>query len=71
MLREIAAGTVLRVVVFCLTQVACAELPAVVRCKLDALKVLPEDENQITVGDALDVYHRVRACHRLESDGGP
>jgi hypothetical protein len=71
MLREIAAGTVLGLLLFCLSQAACAGLPPVVRCKLDALKVLPEDENMITVGDALDVYRRVRACHHLEADGGP
>jgi hypothetical protein len=73
MLREIAAGLLLGLLLFCLSQVfvACAGLPLVVQCKLDALKVLPEDENMITVGDALDVYRRVRACHHLEADGGP
>lgn len=72
MLREIAAGTLLGLGLFCVSQAACSEgLPPIVRCQLDALRVLPADENMITVGDARDVYRRVRACHRLEADGGP
>lgn len=72
MLREIAAGTLLGFCLFCVSQVACgAGLPAVVRCKLDALKVLPDDPMQATVYDAVDVIERLRACHRLEADGGP
>lgn len=37
---------------------------ALVRCQLDALKVLPEDVGMITVYDAIDIYERVHACHR-------
>jgi hypothetical protein len=71
MLREIAAGTLLGMGLFCLAQVSCSEgLPPVVRCQLDALRVLPADENMITVGDARDIYRRIRACRRAEADGG-
>jgi hypothetical protein len=69
MLREIAAGTVL---VFVLLGLACSSgLPPVVRCKLEAVRVLPDDPMQATVYDAVDVIERLRACHRLEADGGP
>lgn len=37
---------------------------ALVRCQLDALKVLPEDVGMVTVYDAIDVWERVHACHR-------
>lgn len=37
---------------------------ALVRCQLDALKVLPEDVGMITVYDAIDVWERVHACKR-------
>lgn len=40
------------------------ELPRIVQCKLDALRVLPDDVGRITVYDAIDIYDRVRACHR-------
>lgn len=71
MLREIFAGTVLGIGLFCLVQLGCGSgLSPVVRCKLEALKVLPSDVNMITVGDARDIYHRLRACHRLDADGG-
>jgi hypothetical protein len=69
MLREIAAGTVL---VFVLLGLACGSgLSPVVRCKLEAVRVLPDDPMQATVYDAVDVIERLRACHRLEADGGP
>lgn len=72
MLREIAAGLVIGLIVFgWLTACLGGSLPPLVRCKLEALKVLPEDENMITVGDARDVYRRIRACHQQQTDGGP
>ncbi len=40
------------------------DLPRAVQCRLDALKVLPEDIGRITVYDAIDIYERVRACDR-------
>jgi hypothetical protein len=45
-------------------------LSPVARCKLDALKVLPSDPRQATLGDAIDIIERVRACHRAAEDGG-
>lgn len=72
MLREIAAGTLLGLGLFCVTQVACGGgLPPIVRCKLEALKVLPEDPMQATAYDAVDLVHRLKACHRITADGGP
>lgn len=72
MLREIAAGTLLGLGLFCVTQVACGGgLPPIVRCKLEALRVLPDDPGMVTVYDAVDVVERVKACHRAQADGGP
>lgn len=69
MLREIAAGMVLGFVALCLA-VACAGVPPIVQCKLDALKVLPDDPAMATPYDAVDVIERLQACHRAEADGG-
>lgn len=40
------------------------DLPRAVQCRLDALKVLPQDIGNITVYDAIDIYERVRACDK-------
>ncbi len=70
MLREIAAGMVLGFVALCL-MVACAGgVPPIVRCKLEALDVLPDDPMQATVYDAVDIIERLKACHRAQADGG-
>lgn len=69
MLREILVGLVLGAVV--LGPFACGGgVPAVVRCKLQALEVLPDDPGMVTIYDAIDVIERVRACRRLGPDGG-
>jgi len=44
---------------------ACSAAPQLagdIACRLDALRVLPEDPEQVTVYDAIDVVNRVRAC---------
>lgn len=69
MLREIAAGMVLGFVALGALCLACGN-PALIQCKLDALKVLPEDPAMATVYDASDVIERLRACHRADADGG-
>jgi hypothetical protein len=71
MLREIAAGVVIGVGVFALL-VGCmgGGLSPLVRCKLEALKVLPEDPGMVSVYDGIDLVERLNACHRAEADGG-
>ncbi len=71
MLREIAAGLVIGLVVFgFLTAcIAGGGLSPLARCKLDALDVLPDDPMQATALDAVDVIERLKACHR-QADGG-
>ena len=72
MLREIAAGLVIGLVVFgLLTACMGGGLSPLVRCKLQALDVLPDDPMQATVYDAVDVIERLKACHREQVDGGP
>lgn len=39
------------------------QLGPLVRCKVDAVtKVVPEDPNQLTIGDLLDIIGRLREC---------
>jgi hypothetical protein len=71
MLREIAAGMVIGLVVFGWLVACAGGLSPLVRCKLEALRVLPDDPGMVTVYDAIDVAERVRACHREAADGGP
>lgn len=73
MLREIAAGTVIGFGLFLLSQAACAggALSPLVRCKLEALRVLPDDPGMVTVNDGIDLVERLNACHRAAADGGP
>lgn len=71
MLREIAAGTVIGLVVFgWLTACLGGGLSPLVRCKLEALKVLPDDPGMVSVYDGIDLVERLNACHRAEADGG-
>lgn len=46
-----------------------AVTPQLVKCKLDALKVLPEDPKQVTVADAIDVVSRIKACYQPADAG--
>ena len=45
--------------------------PQLVQCKLDALRVLPEDPKQATVADAIDLIGRIKACHETPDGGSP
>ena len=70
MLRDMAVGVLVSFCVLGPLGLACGN-SALVQCKLDALKVLPDDPMQATVYDAVDVIERVKACHRQLGDGGP
>lgn len=70
-LRQIAFGAVLGMVVLGVPM-ACGSsgtLTPLMRCKLDSLKVLPQDLGNVTVYDAIDIYERVRACHQAADAG--
>ncbi len=65
MLREIALGVVIGIFAIGLP-LACSapgQLTPLARCQLEALRVLPEDPQQATVYDAVDIIERVRSCH--------
>lgn len=49
------------------------QLAPLVRCKVDAItKVVPEDPNQLTIGDLLDIIGRLRECREAAArDAGP
>jgi hypothetical protein len=44
--------------------------PALVQCRVEAVKFLPEDPGQITPYDVLDLVHRLNECKR-QGDAGP
>lgn len=35
---------------------------AVVQCRIDAVRALPEDENEISIGRLIELEHRLLAC---------
>jgi hypothetical protein len=58
------------ILLLCASCAAAAENAALVRCAgAAALRVLPKDPEQVTVGDARDIAERVNAC-RAQPDGG-
>jgi hypothetical protein len=64
---QILAGLVFGTALSCLL-LACGG-SALVQCRLDALKALPEDETSITGGDVADTVRKIRAC-KATADGG-
>lgn len=73
MLRQILGGCGLGVLAFFLASgfvAACGTTPVLIECQLAALRVLPDDPEQVTVYDAVDVVRRVKACKRT-GDAGP
>lgn len=58
--------TRLAIIVACLAYSMIGCTSTLVQCKVDALKVLPDDPGQATVRDAIDVVRRVKACHDAE-----
>jgi hypothetical protein len=55
----------------CLLFVGCgAATPQLIQCKLDALKVLPDDPKMVTPYDGEDLINRLHACERDAADGG-
>lgn len=69
MLRQILGGFVVGYVGL-LGLASCGTTPVLIECQLAALRVLPDDPEQVTVYDAIDVVRRVKACKRA-GDAGP
>lgn len=67
-LAQIAIGVALGLVVFGLPMSCGAgaqRLPALIECKVRAVDaVLPAEPGMLTVYDAIDIWERVRQCHR-------
>lgn len=74
MLRDIALGALIGIFVLGLPM-ACAsggQLSPLVRCKVDAVtRVVPEDPQQLTFGDLVDIVGRLRRCHASHDAGAP
>jgi len=71
--RQVVIGAAVSVVAFTLLALmlnGCgAATPLLVQCKLDALKILPDDPRMVTPWDAVDLVNRIKACH-APADGG-
>jgi len=70
--RPIAVAGILGWVLLAANTTGCgraAIAPQLVQCKLDALRVLPDDPAQVTVADAVDVVSRIKACHQPADAG--
>ena len=48
---------------------ASSQSSRLVQCKLDALKILPDDPMQVTFADGVDLVERIKACE-AEPDAG-
>jgi hypothetical protein len=73
--HQIALGAAIALVAFAaltlfLDGCGAAVSPALIQCKLDALRVLPDDIRMVTPYDAEDIWRRVRACEAGAADGG-
>ena len=70
-LRDVAAGASLAFVLFFLASgcVAACGSTQLVECRISALKVLPEDPEQMTLLDLIDVKARIKAC-AVSGDAG-
>lgn len=52
---------------------------AVVQCRIDAVRALPENENEISIGELIKLEHKLLGCHApvvvapdvVVPDGGP
>lgn len=72
MLREIAVGVVVGFIGLGLA-LACSapgQLTPLARCQLEALRVLPDDPEMVTVFDGVDIVRRLHACKHAR-DAGP
>ena len=70
--RPIAVAGVIGWVLLAANTTGCGQAaitPQMVQCKLDALRVLPEDPKQATVADAVDLISRIKACHEPADAG--
>ncbi len=66
MLRQISLGFVLG---FALLGAASCGPAALVQCRVDAVKALPDDPGLVTPYDVADVVRRLRAC-KASADAG-
>lgn len=65
--RILARSVLLGMVVACLAS-GCGS-PALVQCRVEAVKFLPEDPKQLTPYDVVDLVERLNAC-RVGADAG-
>jgi hypothetical protein len=44
--------------------------PALLQCRVEAVKMLPDDPMQLTFGDVADLTERLHACKAQDPDAG-
>jgi hypothetical protein len=69
-LSQIALGAAIGLLAFgafVLCQGCGATNPQLVQCKLDALKILPDDPRMVTPYDGVDLINRLKACELAPS----
>jgi hypothetical protein len=67
MLKRAALASV---VGFCLVRgLAGCGAPALLQCRVEAVKMLPDDPMQLTFGDVADLTQRLHAC-KAQGDAG-
>ena len=71
MLKQVASGAGAAFVALCVVRgLAGCGGPALLQCKLDAVKFLPDDPMQLTFGDVADLTQRLHACKAQTPDAG-
>ena len=71
MLKQVASGAGAAFVALCVVRgLAGCGGPALLQCKLDAVKFLPDDPMQVTPYDVMDLVGRLHACKQAGSDAG-
>lgn len=74
--HQITIGAGLSLLIFgtlllCLNGCGSAGITPAVRCKLEALRVLPDDPMMVTPYDAVDLIQRIKACEAPADAGKP
>jgi hypothetical protein len=68
MLDRASYGFVLTVLVLVAIASGCGA-PALLQCRVEAVKMLPDDPMQLTFGDVADLTQRLHAC-KAQGDAG-
>jgi hypothetical protein len=63
MIKRFRALLAFAMVSSCLVPVTACGGSAVVQCRIDAVRALPENENEISIGALTELEHKLLGCH--------